>query len=588
MKEIVTTVSGKQCDKSDCRLINKEYYLIGNSKIENSGDVYLIDDRYIRENTGRIVFNHETRSYQLKNESLIYGIISMDENCEFKKGYFSSSLKNEILVDSKKVLHLCIDEKIINRSFREEISTGMYYHISLKIASQFKFIKSVSREFKESLPYDSSGVMDKYIEKYNLKYNPFINKSIEEYSKAIGDLTFGFEFETVKGVIPRAKLDHLPLIPLRDGSIEGLEYVTIPLKGSKGIKAIVDCVKELEKRTEYNNDCSMHLHIGNIPRTPGFILALYKVVSTYQEEMFSLFPLYKKYNFGVKRKNYSKPFPLSEINCKLEPSINIKDSKQVFDNFNVLFSHLAERKNFYDYGCDLKNVEFHPSDPNGNQKWNIKNRYYAVNFIPLIFGNKKTVEFRIHTPTYDIDKILNFLFINSYLINYTIKNESKILSNPNFLYSKGGKGIVDLINNQIIQNVNISNDLKEKLIDYHIGYVEERRSKTYRDNSSGNIVGNEFEIYSSKITDWSRENELVDEKKGYSMHPKESYFKNRNYGYIDAPNNISLNKSNNIYDKASGILAKDLKTVFSSGVYISENDIYGKPIFKQGINIGKF
>jgi hypothetical protein len=45
MEEIVTTVSGKQCNKSNCRLIDKKYYLIGDTKIENSGDVYLINDR---------------------------------------------------------------------------------------------------------------------------------------------------------------------------------------------------------------------------------------------------------------------------------------------------------------------------------------------------------------------------------------------------------------------------------------------------------------------------------------------------------------------------------------------------------------
>ena len=32
------------------------------------------------------VFLH---SYQLKNDNLAYGIISMDENCSFNKGYFN-------------------------------------------------------------------------------------------------------------------------------------------------------------------------------------------------------------------------------------------------------------------------------------------------------------------------------------------------------------------------------------------------------------------------------------------------------------------------------------------------------------------
>ena len=49
--------------------------------------------------------------------------------------------------------------------------------------------------------------------------------------------------------------------------------------------------------------------------------------------------------------------------------------------------------------------------------------------IPLIFGNKQTVEFRIHTPTYDINKIMAFIFLNAILVNYTINNQERILNN---------------------------------------------------------------------------------------------------------------------------------------------------------------
>ena len=40
----------------------------------------------------------------------------------------------------------------------------------------------------------------------------------------------------------------------------------------------------------------------------------------------------------------------------------------------------------------LDNIISHPSDPNGNQKWNIRPRYLLFNIIPLIFGNKQTIE----------------------------------------------------------------------------------------------------------------------------------------------------------------------------------------------------
>lgn len=501
-KEIITTVSGIEVEKSQCRLINKEYYLIGINSIQNSGDVYLIDGRYIRFNTGRLVFNHSSQNYQLKNDNLVYGVVEMDKNCIFTNGYFDSSIENQWLIDKDLTPYCCINDSIINRSFREEISSGKFYHISLKKASSFNLIKNVSKDVKESLPYDSKGIMNRFIDRYNNKYNPVISENISRYSKALGDLTFGFEFETIKGMIPKVKIEQLPLIPLRDGSINGLEYVTIPLKGDKGIKALIDCVKEIDKRTIYDNSCSMHLHIGNVPRTPDFILAFYKLISSCQDEIFSMFPLYKKYNFEVKRKNYSKEFPVNNLNFYMDPSIDPNNKDQLNRNFDILFSHLAEITSFRDYDYDLNRVNHHPLDQNGNQKWNIKNRYYAVNFIPLIFGNKETIEFRIHTPTYDIDKILNFLFINSYLINFTIENKDSILKNPYFIQRLGKSLLRGLISDNLIKNKQLSNKEKEDLISYSLNYIDERKKTTYNQNCCGNILGKEEDIFCNKSIDW--------------------------------------------------------------------------------------
>ena len=77
--EIVTTELGSY-PKDKCRLIDNVYYLIGDINIENSGEVYLINNRFVRFMTGKIVFNHSVKQYQLKNSSLIEGIISFNKN----------------------------------------------------------------------------------------------------------------------------------------------------------------------------------------------------------------------------------------------------------------------------------------------------------------------------------------------------------------------------------------------------------------------------------------------------------------------------------------------------------------------------
>lgn len=497
MEEVIQTVSGLYRKKEECRYIDKEYYLVGDINIENSGDIYLINDRYIRMSTGKLVFNHTTKQYQLKNMTMIEGIVGFNDS-EPIMGYFEvDNINNVKVVLKDKRTFNCINENIINLNFRERRSTGVFYHISILASKEFIKINKVDRAYKESLQYDSKNILENYIDIYNNHYKPIINKDLEEYSKVLQELTFGLEFETVKGSIPKTKINYLPLIPLRDGSINGLEYVTIPLEGSKGLHAIKDSVKELKKRTEYDDSCSLHLHIGNIPRTPEFILAFYKLISYYQDDLFKLFPLYKEYNFGVKRKNYSQPFPINKINFNMDPSIDIKNKTSLTKNFKVLFDFLSMNVRYEDYDCNLKNVNSHPADPNGTQKWNIKTRYYAYNLIPLIFGNKATIEFRIHTPTYDLNKIINFLFINSILINFVKENTAEILGNN---YILTNNNLESIISRQVGSIKNFSKNHKSNIIYELQDYINLRRDFTYRNNCKGNIKGDEDElIFRSQI-----------------------------------------------------------------------------------------
>ena len=381
-----------------------------------------------------------------------------------------------------------------NYAFREKLSDGNFYHISRMKA--YDFIKKVppTNDYKTSLPYDSKDILEQNIMNYEKHYIPSLKLNNEEnISKLIQDLSFGLEFETVAGQIPKNIHNRLGLIPLRDGSIAGLEYVTIPLSGVKGICNIVESVKELKYRTEYNDTCSMHLHIGNIPRTPEFITAFFKLTLALQDEIFSMFNLYKKYNFKYKNKNYSAPFNTYDILSRLDPVIT-KDN--LIKNFDVIFTELSEGYSLGTYGDrgDLSQVHHHPKDPSGHQKWNIHSRYHIHNFVPLIFGNKKTIEFRIHTPTYDTDKIMFFIFINSILVNFTKTNSERILQ-QNEKYN-----LTDIISSYCEENkINFSFCMNI------INYISDRKKFVEDKNRKGDIYfkesdfncGREFDIKSS-------------------------------------------------------------------------------------------
>lgn len=497
----VITIKGEELPISQCRKFNKSYYKLGDIKIQNSGDCYLINGKCYREETGLIVYNYSIKEYTTSNDNLIQGVVDIIED-ELIIGYFNVNGKYSKITDKTGKLYWLYNTEVFKdtKEYREQLSTGNFYHISKLQSWKFNITMFPNKDYKYSLPYDSKGIIENNLKHYNENYNPEISKSIKNYAPLLENLSFGLEFETTKGFIPDRILNQYGLIPLRDGSISGIEYVTVPMQGEKGLQCTADILKVLKERTEYNDDtCSLHLHLGNIPRTKEFILAFFKIGMKIQDEMFQMFPLYKKYNYHIKNKNYSAPLPTFEILSELDPVIN---SSNIDENFGVLYKYLSMGQDFKFLGNDLNNVLNHPSDPTGNQKWNIKPRYLLYNIIPLIFGNKQTIEFRIHTPTYDVNKILPFIFMNALIVNFTVKNQEKILKNKSFLREFD---ISNILYNQL-ENYNISN--KGSFRDLMYEYIQNRKNYCERHILKGNILGTESEIPATTIINWLNTQEV--------------------------------------------------------------------------------
>ncbi len=122
--------------------------------------------------------------------------------------------------------------------------------------------------------------------------------------------------------------------------------------------------------------------------------------------------------------------------------------------------------------------------------------YYNHNVIPLIFGNKATVEFRIHTPTFDVNKVIPFVVINSMLINFTTKYQDVILKDPRFIVQYNIKSIIsDMMRDTKVSN---SNTLHESLL----YYVDDRRKYTEDQNRKGLVKGKEDSIPKCRHIDW--------------------------------------------------------------------------------------
>ena len=192
------------------------------------------------------------------------------------------------------------------------------------------------------------------------------------------------------------------MIPLRDGSITGIEFSTVVLQGNNGLNLLKQQMETLDAHTIFDKDCSLHVHLGNFKLSGEVLLAINNLfcncgISGYLPELTFATHLYKT----NQDKNYC------EFNHK-------------YCSFEEMYYNLVGRS-FYGDFCQP-----HPKDISGTRKWNVKSRYKAVNFInALCYKGPKTVEFRMLRPTYNFNKIIGWLFVYGAIIKYAEQNTNK-------------------------------------------------------------------------------------------------------------------------------------------------------------------
>lgn len=260
-------------------------------------------------------------------------------------------------------------------------------------------------------------------------------------AKLLEGLTFGIEFETSLGRIREPDLYKYGIIPLRDGSISGFEYTSIPYGYSnqhltetntrslaKDLTNLKELCNELSKRCIIDSKCSMHIHIGNVRKDKLYLIAVYMLCHMLQNELFEMFPKYKedgpKYLGTIK--NYCKKLPHLELfnNCIFDKSTVLKEN--YCDNVNLYFNKIFK---FLSDGEEIgskfnrKNLE-HPID----KKWDRLGRYSWVNLVNSVFSSSRTIEFRLHTATLNFEKTLNWILICSAIVKFANTHTKEIIS----------------------------------------------------------------------------------------------------------------------------------------------------------------
>lgn len=163
--------------------------------------------------------------------------------------------------------------------------------------------------------------------------------------------TFGLEFETSMGYIPEKVCFRDGLIPLRDGSITGLEYSTVVMEGNGGLNLLSQQLETLKKYTNYNKECSLHIHFGGFPMDPDKIYNLYLLCKKLEDEIQHYTPEYTFYTANYK--NSGKDY------CKKLDS---------YGSFDRMYESLVGRRFYGDF------TQPHPNDIAREAKWRIPTR----------------------------------------------------------------------------------------------------------------------------------------------------------------------------------------------------------------------
>jgi hypothetical protein len=417
----VKTVEGKTEYRKNCRKIKDKFYIINE-------DCFQVEGKWYVKTSKIITFDYERGEYVvIKNHPLVYGITGFKTTGTPVFGYFTENKYNNVWVNienygSVKALNELV---LMEGGYTENISDGIWvYRKTLTPTALARLNKIESKKVYTNKGYNIEDNAEEFNEKiaaFNA-YSVRVNTSAARYGKMLGETTFGCEIETSTGYIPDHIQNRTGVVICRDGSIDNAEYVTVPMRGAKGLMNLKYLSEELCKRTNTDLKCSFHIHLGTLPKDRLFIIALYALGIRIQEELFTMFPYYKTEWKGVKKQNYNQKLRKLGTTALRKDMTKAEFTKYVDEGYYRIFTWLND-------GVppdDRFNRNNHRHQQTA--KWNRKQRYYWLNFMNLFFSERYTAEFRLHHATLNGQKMVNWLFICNAVVRYAEMHAKSILS----------------------------------------------------------------------------------------------------------------------------------------------------------------
>jgi hypothetical protein len=482
----VTTVKGIKEYRNNCRKIRDKYYILDE-------DCFNIDGKWYIYNSKKIAFDYEKKKHVLlEKDPLIFGVVNIKEDGVPVMGHFTENKYNNVNVDipSYGVIK-ALNENILEKNgFIEDLSTGKWLYKKALSASVLARTKKINyQKVHTDKGYNIEDNPKEFEEKKisYAEYPHIISAAAFRYGKLLGKSTIGCEIETSNGLLPYNIQHRTGVVICRDGSIKSAEYVTVPMSGAKALVNLKYLSQELTKRTEIDTDCSMHFHIGTLPTDRLYIVSLYVLAYKIQDEVFKMFPYYKTEWKGIKRQSYNEKLKKLGITA-INPNMNKLEYNQAIDEaYYKIFTWLNDG---IPPGDDFnRNNNRHHQQ----QKWNRKQRYFWLNFMNMFFSPRRTIEFRLHQPTTNGQKIINWLLICNAIAKYAELNPKKILSNEVVTFDEVLNYYTD----------NFKGNESTFLSKYLISYVQNRKDYFLQDFKKGDFVS---------------EKEMIDDKKFVFEH----------------------------------------------------------------------
>lgn len=468
----VKTVRGITEYRRNCRRIAEKYYVKGE-------DCFEINKRWYLYNSKLITFDHEKGEWVLiQDNPLVYGVVGFKTDGKAILGYFTENKYNNLTVTIPDYGQVkTFSEKLLTESgYVEDLSSGSWVcRKNLSAREVERLNKIESKRVHTHKGYNIEDNKEEFQQKIEAfkNYNMKISANAMKFGKLLGNTTFGAEIETSKGHIPDHIQNRTGVVICRDGSIENAEYVTVPMSGARGLLNLKYLSSELCKRTVTDIKCSLHFHLGNLPKDRLFIVALYALGMRIQDELYTMFPYYKTNCKGVKKQDYCQKLKMLGIGL-LKPDMTKEAYTQYVDEaYYRIFTWLNDGVPPDDSYNRVTNAHMK------RQKWERKERYFWLNFMNMFFSERRTMEFRLHHCTLNGQKMVNWLYICNAICQYAAQNTEAILSNNNPISLNT---ILDYYGN------NFKSSHAQFLSAYLKAYVADRKAYFARDKAEGDYI----------------------------------------------------------------------------------------------------